>query len=172
MHSKFDYNWLLKNNTEEKVSVRLFLKKKKKYKNFFIEILDYRCGFEQELSNEFNFRTRPQDQENWSPRIAVYGDMGLVNGQSFPLWAFNLIDLINWFHFVFLWQYFFSHRQSTSSTILTIKTINLSIWLTPNVLYWYVDLIFLFIYLYEYTKHYPSPYFVTSSYRKLIWKKK
>ncbi|KAH9527597.1 Acid phosphatase type 7 [Dermatophagoides farinae] len=44
----------------------------------------YRCGFEQELSNEFNFRTRPQDQENWSPRIAVYGDMGLVNGQSFP----------------------------------------------------------------------------------------
>lgn len=30
---------------------------------------------------------------------------------------------------------------------------------------------FLFIYLYEYTKHYPSPYFVTSSYRKLIWKK-
>ncbi|KAH9426662.1 Acid phosphatase type 7 [Dermatophagoides pteronyssinus] len=44
----------------------------------------YRCGFEQEFSNEFSFRTRPLDQEHWNPRIAVFGDMGLKNGQSFP----------------------------------------------------------------------------------------
>lgn len=45
----------------------------------------YRCGSKEVgWSTEYSFTTRPKNQEDWSPRIAVFGDMGWSNGVSFP----------------------------------------------------------------------------------------
>lgn len=43
----------------------------------------YRCGSDQGWSSEFSFRTNHSD-ENWSPRLAVFGDMGVSNAKSLP----------------------------------------------------------------------------------------
>ena len=48
---------------------------------------DYRVGsVEYPLlwSSIFLFRTRPLDEANWTPRLAVYGDLGVDNGVSIP----------------------------------------------------------------------------------------
>uniref|UniRef100_T1GWM5 Purple acid phosphatase n=1 Tax=Megaselia scalaris TaxID=36166 RepID=T1GWM5_MEGSC len=42
----------------------------------------YHCGSPQGWSSAFWFRTPPKDQENWSPRLAIFGDMGNENAQS------------------------------------------------------------------------------------------
>ncbi|KAH9387759.1 Acid phosphatase type 7 [Tyrophagus putrescentiae] len=45
----------------------------------------YRCGSEEfGFTPGFSFTTRPLDQEHWSPRILVFGDLGLSNGVSIP----------------------------------------------------------------------------------------
>lgn len=46
----------------------------------------YRCGNEQNQiwSKTFKFRSKPENEEEWSPKIALFGDMGLVNGRSIP----------------------------------------------------------------------------------------
>ncbi|XP_067011765.2 acid phosphatase type 7 [Anabrus simplex] len=42
----------------------------------------YHCGSNFGWSEVFWFRTPPLDQENWKPRLAVYGDLGNENPQS------------------------------------------------------------------------------------------
>uniref|UniRef100_A0A8D0H3S7 Purple acid phosphatase n=1 Tax=Sphenodon punctatus TaxID=8508 RepID=A0A8D0H3S7_SPHPU len=44
---------------------------------------DYRCGSEQGWSRRYRFRAL-RSGTDWSPRFAVYGDMGLINPQSLP----------------------------------------------------------------------------------------
>lgn len=42
----------------------------------------YHCGSKLGWSSEFWFVTPPNDQQNWSPHIAIFGDMGNENAQS------------------------------------------------------------------------------------------
>ena len=49
----------------------------------FIIFLVYHCGSADGWSNLFNFVTI-KSGENWSPRLAFYGDLGNVNPQSVP----------------------------------------------------------------------------------------
>lgn len=44
---------------------------------------NYMVGSEKGWSNLFSFRTVPSGT-NWSPRLAVFGDMGSINAQSLP----------------------------------------------------------------------------------------
>ena len=56
----------------------------KENKTYYISsILVYRCGSQLGWSSLFNFFT-VADTADWSPRIAVYGDMGSENPQSLP----------------------------------------------------------------------------------------
>lgn len=43
----------------------------------------YKCGSSDKWSPLFSFRTA-NDSSNWSPIVAVYGDMGVVNAQILP----------------------------------------------------------------------------------------
>ena len=43
----------------------------------------YKCGDSGVWSNTFTFKTIPKGTD-WSPRLAVYGDMGAANAQSVP----------------------------------------------------------------------------------------
>ncbi|XP_064621552.1 acid phosphatase type 7-like isoform X1 [Lineus longissimus] len=43
----------------------------------------YRCGSPSNWSRVYNFTTM-QDGTNWSPRLAIYGDMGFKNAKSMP----------------------------------------------------------------------------------------
>lgn len=49
----------------------------------FLLSLVYRCGSAQGWSRRFRFRAL-QSGPNWSPRLAVFGDMGADNPQSLP----------------------------------------------------------------------------------------
>lgn len=42
----------------------------------------YRCGSKFGLSAEFWFETPPADQNQWTPTLAIFGDMGNENAQS------------------------------------------------------------------------------------------
>lgn len=42
----------------------------------------------------FGFRTRPQDEEHWQPKLAIYGDLGIINGVSIDLYV-----ILNFFYF-------------------------------------------------------------------------
>ena len=46
-------------------------------------LLVYHCGSEDGWSALYFFTTM-KDGQDWSPRFAVYGDMGNENGQSIP----------------------------------------------------------------------------------------
>lgn len=48
-----------------------------------ISVVEYHCGSDLGWSNLFFFRTTPNGSD-WSPRIALYGDMGSFNAQSLP----------------------------------------------------------------------------------------
>ncbi|RZF35571.1 hypothetical protein LSTR_LSTR005099 [Laodelphax striatellus] len=48
-----------------------------------LETYLYHCGSDNGWSNEFWFKT-VNPEENWSPHLAVYGDMGNKNAQSLP----------------------------------------------------------------------------------------
>lgn len=48
---------------------------------YLIMCLVYHCGSNMGWSAEFWFNTVPTD-ENWSPSLAIYGDMGNENAQS------------------------------------------------------------------------------------------
>lgn len=51
---------------------------------FETQQLDYKCGNEQDgWSVVDNFRAL-SNRTDWSPRVIVYGDLGVVNGQSIP----------------------------------------------------------------------------------------
>ena len=43
--------------------------------------LEYRCGNQGVWSAVYSFKTRPNGNK-WSPRLAIYGDMGNVNAHS------------------------------------------------------------------------------------------
>lgn len=47
------------------------------------QIYKYHCGSKYGWSSVFFFKTM-QEGQNWSPRFAVFGDMGNVNAQSLP----------------------------------------------------------------------------------------
>lgn len=47
------------------------------------DLLDYRVGSPCGWSDMFWFKTFPRT-ENWSPKFALYGDMGNVNAVSLP----------------------------------------------------------------------------------------
>lgn len=47
------------------------------------QILEYHCGSDLGWSELFTFTTIKEDS-NWSPRLAVFGDMGNKNAQSLP----------------------------------------------------------------------------------------
>lgn len=42
----------------------------------------YRCGSDLGWSDEFWFRTPPEDENDWAPHFAIFGDMGNENAQS------------------------------------------------------------------------------------------
>lgn len=44
----------------------------------------YKCGSELGWSDQFSFRTA-NDSTNWSPKILLYGDMGVTNNRALPL---------------------------------------------------------------------------------------
>lgn len=46
----------------------------------------YRCGSNSGWSEEFSFRTIPDPgrEKNWSPYVAIFGDMGFENAQALP----------------------------------------------------------------------------------------
>ncbi|GLH16659.1 Uncharacterized protein GBIM_20882 [Gryllus bimaculatus] len=44
----------------------------------------YHVGSMLGWSEEFSFRTPPEDQTTWYPRLAIYGDMGNENAKSLP----------------------------------------------------------------------------------------
>lgn len=44
----------------------------------------YHCGGEQGWSNELWFVTPPGEDEEWSPQLAIFGDMGNENAQTLP----------------------------------------------------------------------------------------
>jgi acid phosphatase type 7 len=46
-------------------------------------ILEYHCGSDLGWSDLFTFTTL-KEGSNWSPRLAVFGDMGNKNAQSLP----------------------------------------------------------------------------------------
>jgi hypothetical protein len=43
----------------------------------------YRCGSADGWSKQYSFLTLPEGSE-WSPRLAIYGDLGRDNAQSVP----------------------------------------------------------------------------------------
>ena len=43
--------------------------------------LEYRCGNQGVWSDVYTFKTR-KSGPGWSPRLAIYGDMGYVNSRS------------------------------------------------------------------------------------------
>lgn len=58
------------------------------YQTYYLNLiqmfrLDYHCGCELGWSPLFSFRV-PRDDPQWSPQLAVYGDMGNENPQSLP----------------------------------------------------------------------------------------
>ena len=44
----------------------------------------YHCGSDQGWSDLFWFRTYDSFGPNWSPSVALFGDMGNANAQSLP----------------------------------------------------------------------------------------
>ena len=50
---------------------------------FLVSFSDYHCGSVLAWSPGYKFTTFP-DGFNWSPRLAVFGDLGLINAQSIP----------------------------------------------------------------------------------------
>ncbi|XP_017494285.1 PREDICTED: acid phosphatase type 7-like, partial [Rhagoletis zephyria] len=72
-------------STEELTDLKMW---KKKVTDRFRRIVannDYRAGnAEHGWTKTFNFTTKPEVEESWSPRIAIYGDLGLINGVSIP----------------------------------------------------------------------------------------
>lgn len=53
------------------------------FQQTFIMFTDYRCGSELGWSALYNFKAVP-DSTSWSPRLAIYGDLGAENPQSLP----------------------------------------------------------------------------------------
>lgn len=46
---------------------------------------DYRVGCDWEWSRSYSFRTFPRYSDvTWSPKVAIFGDLGLANGLSRP----------------------------------------------------------------------------------------
>ena len=48
-----------------------------------IQIIDYKVGSSDKWSDVFTMTTL-NTGKNWTPRLAVYGDMGTKNAQSLP----------------------------------------------------------------------------------------
>lgn len=44
---------------------------------------DYQCGCGKDWSRVFYFRALP-NHTSWSPRLAIFGDMGVINGKALP----------------------------------------------------------------------------------------
>lgn len=51
-------------------------------KILYLFVTGYHCGSDVGWSGVYWFRTAPEEESNWSPHLAVYGDMGNENAQS------------------------------------------------------------------------------------------
>ncbi len=62
---------------------------------------DYQCGKDGAWSDVFQFTAMPVDPQ-WTPRVAVFGDMGVQNMQALKvtLLVFDLAALAAWFNIV------------------------------------------------------------------------
>jgi hypothetical protein len=57
----------------------------KSYFNKSVFFVDYHCGSEDVVWSPVYWFTAMKDGTDWSPRFAIYGDLGSVNGVSIPL---------------------------------------------------------------------------------------
>ena len=75
--------WHLLPNIVSFMEFSFFLTRDIPYCHWIIPLTEYRCGSNGYWSKIFHFKTLSVSS-NWSPRLIVYGDLGLINGQSIP----------------------------------------------------------------------------------------